>query len=165
MFQAHSLLTASTFIWLSHCCCVSYLCPHLFFLSLHLWILKMFRRFIPVPQYKFTPSSCLFQHQYALKKKKKMHKQQAVTAANSSNVQINNDSMLKKGACKQLEMVYGPESSIKYSFPSIPSIPPTQIHALEGSKTLQKLLLANCELICCHKCKGVGCEPVNHKVL
>lgn len=42
-----------------------------------------------------------------------MHKQQAVTAANSSNVQINNGSMLKKGVCEQPEMAHGPESSIK----------------------------------------------------
>lgn len=32
MFQAHSLLIASTFIWLSHCCCVSYLQPHYFYI-------------------------------------------------------------------------------------------------------------------------------------
>lgn len=46
-----------------------------------------------------------------------MHRQQAVTAANSSNVQISNGSMLKKGVCEQPEMATGPESSIQ----SIPS--------------------------------------------
>lgn len=90
-----------------------------------------------------------------------MHKQQAVTAATLQLSRMNYSSMLKKGACKQLDMEPKPSSSRLHSFLSITFHPPSRTsHASECSKTFQKHLLANCKRFCCHTSAKKG-QDVN----